>query len=128
VAVKHPLSQRLQEVGLAVHHLRQLWWRRWRWCSSSKLPGGTRPQCGLLPSTEGSSPGSSTATAMTTGHGHRGKRAVVQTSRTAARHLTAGLGHYLTFFVRCIIKWFINLKRDYYPTLIQRCNKNHKMQ
>jgi hypothetical protein len=24
-------------------------------------------------------------------------------------------------FVRYIVKWFINLKRDYYPTLIQRC-------
>jgi hypothetical protein len=28
VVVKYPLSQRLQEAGLAVHHLRQLWW--WR--------------------------------------------------------------------------------------------------
>jgi hypothetical protein len=47
VAVKHPMSQHLQEVGLAVHHLRQLWWW-WRRCSSSKLLGGTRPQCRLL--------------------------------------------------------------------------------
>jgi hypothetical protein len=41
---------------------------------------------------ERSSMASSTATAMTTAHGRGGKRAVVQTSGTVARHLTVGLG------------------------------------
>jgi hypothetical protein len=43
VAMKHSLSQCLQEAGLAVHHLRQLWWWWRRWCFSSKMLGGTRP-------------------------------------------------------------------------------------
>jgi hypothetical protein len=78
VAVKHSLSQCLQEVGLAVHHLCQLWWWRRRQCFSSKMLGGTRPQCrllwcGLLPDTEGNSPVSSTASTTTTGHRHGGK-------------------------------------------------------
>jgi hypothetical protein len=65
--VKHPLSQCIQETGLAVHHLRQLWWRRRR-CSFSKLLGGIHTQCGLLPGSKGSSSTSSMATAMTTCH------------------------------------------------------------
>jgi hypothetical protein len=109
MVVKHPLSQCLQEAGLAVHHLRQLWWWRQRWwCSSSKLLGGIRTQCGLLwcrllPGTEGSSPASSTAMAMTMGHRRGGEQVVVQTSRAVARHLTARLGHYLTFLLDALL-------------------------
>jgi hypothetical protein len=83
VAVKHPLSQCLQEAGLAVHHLRQLWWwwrRRRRF--SFRMLGGTHPQCRLLwcrllPDTEGNFPASSTASTTTMGHRRGGKRAVV---------------------------------------------------
>jgi hypothetical protein len=43
------------------------------------------------------------AMAMTMGHGRGGKRAVVQTSRTTTRHLSAGLGHYLTFLLDALL-------------------------
>jgi hypothetical protein len=110
VAVNHSLSQCLQEVGLAVHHLRQLWWWRRR-CFSSKMLGGTRPQCRflwcrLLPNTEGNSPVSSMASTTTTGHRRGGKRAVVQTSGSAARHLSAGSDLCLTFLLDA---WLSNL-------------------
>jgi hypothetical protein len=110
VVVKHSLSQCLQEAGLVVHHLRQLWWWRRR-CFSSKMLGGTRPQCrllwcGLLPDTEGNSPVSSMASTTTTGHRCRGKRAVIQMSGSAARHLSTGLVRCLTFSLDA---WLSNL-------------------
>jgi hypothetical protein len=60
---------------------------------------------------------------LTTTMGHRrgGKRAVVQTSGSAARHLSAGSVRCLTFSLDAWLSNFINLKRDNYPTLIQRC-------
>jgi hypothetical protein len=115
MVMKHSLSQCLQKAGLVVHHLRQLWWWRWWWCVSTRHDilsprlGGSSPTSRLsgscLPSglhgdrllhgsesDERSPTASSTATAMSIAHGHGGKRAVVQTSGTATRHLTAGLG------------------------------------
>jgi hypothetical protein len=89
MVVKHPLSQRLQEVGLAVHHLCQLWWWRWRCCihtglvvPTSRLLNGGLLQCGLLGDgllhgSKKSSPATSAATTTTTTHGHGGRRAVV---------------------------------------------------
>jgi hypothetical protein len=133
MAVKHSLSQCLQEAGLAVHHLRQLWWWQRRWCSSSKMLGDTRPQCrllwcGLLPDTEGNSP-ASMATTTTIGHRHGGKRAVVQTSGSMARHLSAGSVHYLTFSLDALLSGFINfLKKITIQHSYKDANKNHKMQ
>jgi hypothetical protein len=58
--------------------------------------GGTRPQCRLLPNTEGDSLVSSTASTTTMGHRRGGKRAVVQTSGSAARHISVGSDRCLT--------------------------------
>jgi hypothetical protein len=111
MAEKHSLSQCLQKVGLAVQHLRQLWWWRWRWCISTKhsilfpMLGGSSPTSRLSDSClssglhgdrllHGSENGerSSTATPTPTANGCGGRRAVVQTSGTTARRLTTGLG------------------------------------